>query len=264
MRENIVETKQPESIRNLRRPKGNISPIATNTLHLKNPWVTAWWSAAFPGFGHIIMGNYIKGFLLVGWELLINVKAKINLCILFSFGGQFEQARQIVDTKWLLLYVPVYIFAIWDSYRRTIDLNKMSILADREDSMVLPSKISFYEMNIMERKHPWLAILWSALMPGIGHLYTHRIPTSFFILIWWISISYMSNILPAIHYSMIGQYSMAKAAVNMEWLMMLPSMYPFAIYDSYVNCVEYNKLVDHEQARFLKDNYQSPNAIMPV
>jgi hypothetical protein len=154
MRENIVESKQLEPIRNQRRPKGAISPIATNTLHLKNPWVTAWWSAAFPGFGHIIMGNYVKGFLLVGWELLINVKAKINLCILFSFGGQFERARQIVDTRWLLLYTSVYVFAIWDSYRRTIDLNKMSILADREDSMVLPSKISFYEMNIMDKKHP--------------------------------------------------------------------------------------------------------------
>ncbi len=76
MENTTVESKQPVSVRNLRRPKGHISSIATNMLHLKNPWVTAWWSAAFPGFGHIILGSYVKGFLLVVWELLINVKAK--------------------------------------------------------------------------------------------------------------------------------------------------------------------------------------------
>jgi hypothetical protein len=88
--------------------------------------------------------------------------------------------------------------------------------------------------------------------------------TSFFVLIWWITVSYMSNILPAIHLSFTGQFAMATSLVNMQWLLFLPSMYVFAIYDSYVNCVEYNKLCENEQARFLKDNYQSPNALMPV
>ncbi|MEQ8176679.1 MAG: hypothetical protein ABRQ26_16630, partial [Syntrophomonadaceae bacterium] len=260
----MVESKQPVSVRNLRRPKGHISSVATNMVHLKNPWVTAWWSAAFPGFGHIILGSYVKGFLLVVWELLINVKAKLNLCILYSFGGQFDLARQVVDTRWLLLYAPVYIFAIWDAYRRTVDLNKMSILADREDSTVLPSTINTIEINILDKKHPWLAMVWSAIIPGVGHLYTHRVPTSFFVLIWWISVSYFSNILPAIHLSFTGQFAMAKSVVDMQWLLFLPSMYTFAIYDSYVNCVEYNKLTENEQARFLKDNYQSPDALMPV
>jgi len=154
-----VESKQPVSVRNLRRPKGHISSVATNMLHLKNPWVTAWWSAAFPGFGHIILGSYVKGFLLVVWELLINVKAKLNLCILYSFGGQYELARQVVDTRWLLLYAPVYVFAIWDAYRRTVDLNKKSVLADREDSIVLPSKINTIEINTLDKKHPWLAMV---------------------------------------------------------------------------------------------------------
>lgn len=259
-----VESKQPVSVRNLRRPKGHISSIATNMLHLKNPWVTAWWSAAFPGFGHIILGSYVKGFLLVVWELLINVEAKLNLCILYSFGGQFDLARQVVDTRWLLLYAPVYVFAIWDAYRRTVDLNKMSILADREDSIILPSKINTIEINTLDKKHPWLAMVWSAIIPGVGHLYTHRVPTSFFVLIWWISVSYFSNLLPAIHYIAIGQFAVATSVVDMQWLLFLPSMYTFAIYDSYVNCVEYNKLAENEQARFLKDNYQNPNAPMPV
>lgn len=264
MADKIIETKQPVSIRQMRRPKGHISPISTNLIHLKNPWVTAWWSAAFPGFGHIIIGSYVKGFLLVVWELVINIEANVNLCILYSFNGQFDLARQVVNTRWLLFYAPVYIFAIWDCYRRTVDLNKKSIMADREGSIVLASTIGAIEINTLDKKHPWLAMVWSAIIPGVGHLYTHRVPTSFFVLIWWISVSYISGFLPAIHYSLTGQFAEAIAAVNIEWLLMLPSMYVFSIYDSYVNCVEYNKLADNEQARFLKDNYQSPNAIMPV
>ncbi len=264
MENRTAESKQPVSIRNLRRPKGYISPIATNMLHLRSPWVTAWWSAAFPGFGHIILGSYVKGFLLVIWELIINVEAKLNLCILYTFTGQYDLAHQIVDTRWLLLYAPVYIFAIWDSYRRTVDLNKMSILADREDSIILPTKINAVEINTLDKKHPWLAMVWSAIIPGVGHLYTHRVPTSFFVLVWWISVSFMSNFLPAIHYSMSGDFAIAKAVIDMQWLLFLPSMYAFAIYDSYVNCVEYNLLAEIEQGRFLKDNYQNPKAIMPV
>ncbi|MBU9723381.1 hypothetical protein [Bacillus alkalicola] len=40
---------------------------------MKNPWVPAWWSAAFPGMGHIMLGSYVKGFILFTWEFVINV-----------------------------------------------------------------------------------------------------------------------------------------------------------------------------------------------
>ncbi|MEM5770842.1 MAG: hypothetical protein AAGU32_21555, partial [Bacillota bacterium] len=110
-----------------RRPKAVLSSLTTNSVHLRSPYMLAWLSASFPGFGHLALGNYITGILLIFWEVLINTKAKINLAVLYSFTGRYEMVREIVDNRWLLLYAPVYLFAIWDSYRRTVKYNQLSL-----------------------------------------------------------------------------------------------------------------------------------------
>ena len=43
-------------------------------------------------------------------------------------------AKEILEPRWLLLYLPVYLFAIWDSYRTSVDMNKVFILAERENA----------------------------------------------------------------------------------------------------------------------------------
>jgi len=253
-----------QSIRNQRRPKGYISSIATNFIHKRNPWVTAWWSCTFPGFGHISLGSYAKGFLLITWELIINVHAKINLAIIYSFTGRFELAKHALDKRWALLYAGVFVYAVFDSYRSTVDLNKFSILADREHSPIIPMKISTLEINYFDKRNPWVAEAWSILMPGAGHLYTHRLPTGFVVLVWYIMISYFSHSLECVHYSALGAFKQAIAVTDPQWMLFLPSLFGFVMYDVYVNTVEYNKLFEIEQAKFLVDNYQDPVFEMPL
>ncbi len=253
-----MEQIKSESLRNLRRPKGYISTSNVNVLHLKNPWVTAWWSAAFPGYGYIITGSYVKGFLLAIWEFAINYQAHINTAIYYSLLGRFGQAKEVIDINWFLLYITVYIYAIWSSYHLTVDLNKLSILADREDSMIIPVKIGSMEICFLDKRVPWVAACISIFTPGIGHLYTHRIPTSIFLKLNYIVIVYYSHLLPAVHYTAIGAFSQAAAVLDPQWFLILPSIIGFAVYDAYVNTVEYNRLFEMEQARFLSDNYQQP------
>lgn len=45
------------------------------------------WSIAFPGFAQLLNGKYLKGFLFIGLEFLINARANFNYAILFSFHG---------------------------------------------------------------------------------------------------------------------------------------------------------------------------------
>ncbi len=253
-----MEKKQPESIRNKRRPVGLVSSVTTNFIHLRNPWVTALWSAMFPGFGYIIMGSYMKGFLLIAWELLINTQAHINTAIMYTYLGQFDLAREVLNVRWTLLYLAVWAFSIWGSYSLTIDLNKLAILGIREDSTMLPVTIGAMDINFLDKRQPWVSVGLSMLSPGLGHLYTHRIPTSFFLLSLTIVTVYMSHILEAIQYTAVGAFSQAIAILDPQWFLFIPSLYGFAVYDSYVNTVEYNKLFEQEQARFLKDNYQHP------
>ncbi|SMD05233.1 hypothetical protein [Sporomusa malonica] len=246
-----------------RRPKAAASSIATNFLHLRNPFVVAWMSASFPGFGHISLGNYVIGFVLFGWEMLVNTQANLNIAIIYSVTGRYEMAKEIVNNRWLLFYAPVWVFAIWSSYHLTVDLNKLSILADRNQSPIDAAFMSFFEINVLDKRSPWVAVFWTMCSPGLGHLYTHRIPTGFFLLIWWIVMAYFSHLLQAAQYTALGLFEQATTVLDLEWVLYLPSIMGFAIYDVYVNTVEYNRLFDREQADYLTREYQASDFNMP-
>lgn len=246
-----------------RRSVAYLSLLGTTQLHLRNPFVIAFWSLAFPGMGHLLLSKYLRGFFLFIWEVFINYKAHINLLIVYSFIGDFERAKQVVDIRWMSLYVPTYIFAIWDSYRTTIDLNHAYMLAAREDAEVKPFKIGPMEINYLDKRKPWVSAIWSLLMPGCGQLYIHRLIAAFFIVSWWIFICYNSKILPSLHYAFLGDFAGSKSVLNMHWFLNVPSVLFFAMYDAYVNTVSNNKLFDWEQTKFLKREYQNPNFIFP-
>lgn len=247
-----------------RRAVAYISMIGTTQLHLRNPLIIAAWSIAFPGMGHLLLSKYLRGFVLFIWEVFVNFKAHINLAILYSFIGDFEKAKQVVDIKWMALYIPTYIFAIWDSYRTTIDLNNAYKLAAREDAEIKPLKIDSMEINYLDKRVPWVSAIWSMLVPGAGQLYIHRLPSAVFAVGWWITICYFSGFLPAFHYTFLGDFQQAKSILDMQWFLNIPSVYFFGMYDAYTNTVENNKLFDWEQSKYLRKSYQSPNFKMPM
>jgi TM2 domain-containing membrane protein YozV len=210
----------------------------------------------FPGFGHMLLSKYIRGFLLFIWEVFINLESNINLAILYTFTGRFEMASSILRKEWVLLYLPTYIFSIWDSYRCTVTLNNLYKLSAREDAPLPTMKIGSMGLNYLAKRVPWVAAAWTALIPGSGQLYLQRIVAAFFILSWWIAIVYFSKLLPCIHYSLLGDFAAAKAVVNPHWFLNVPSIYMFSIYDAYMNAVEFNNLYDWEQSKFLRLQYQ--------
>jgi hypothetical protein len=58
----------------------------------------------------------------------------------------------------------------------------------------------------------------------------------------------------------MGEFAKVSTIVEPEWLLFLPSVFFFAIYEAYVSTVENNKLFEKEQVRFLKKNYQNKTA----
>lgn len=246
-----------------RRKIAFLSPLGITQLHYRNPYVVAWWSAAFPGLGHMLLSKYIRGFLLFLWEVVINLNAHINMAIFYTFTGNFRSAREVLDIRWLLLYNAVYIFSIWDSYRAANDVNNCYELAAREDAEIQPFIMNSLEMNYLDRKTPWVSAVWSFLMPGTGQLYTHRIITALFTFVWWIFILYYSKVLPAIHFTFLGGFYMARSVMDQHWAMNISSIYMFSVYDAYINTVENNKLFQWEQSKFFKKHYQSSNFTVP-
>lgn len=241
---------------NPRRQKVYVSTLGTTQLHLRNPYIIAWWSAAFPGFGHLLLSKYLRGYSLFLWEILVNNMSKLNLAIMYSFTGNTEMATDVLEPRWLLLYLPVYIFAIWDSYRTTVDMNKVYLLAEREDIRFNSFIISPLEINYLDKRRPLMAIIWSIFTPGLGQLYIHRVVTAIFIMIFSIIFVYFSNVLVAVYHLFLGDVAQATGALNPQWFLFMPSHIGFAVYDAYINTVENNKLYESEQRNFLERHYQ--------
>ncbi|MFC4324193.1 hypothetical protein [Litchfieldia salsa] len=240
-----------------RRFRAHVSFLGTTQLYSRNPYVVAWWSAAFSGLGHFMLSKYLSGALLFTWEVLINYQAKINLAMVYTFCGKIELAKETLDTRWMLMYIPVYLFAIWDSYRTAVSMNNVSVLASREDTLFNTFSINPFELNFIEKRVPIMAVLWSVFTPGLGQLYLHQILSGFFFLVWTIIFFYFSHSLEAIQMLFVGNIEGAKSVLDKQWFLFIYSLYGFVIIDSYANTVENNKLFDHEQSRYLVEHYQS-------
>ena len=248
--------------KNVRRYNHYTSVLNVNCIHLRNPWVTVWWSAAFPGFGHLHLGLYFKGFILFFWEIIINTQSKINLAIVYSFTGKMEQAKEVLDTRLLIIYLPVYIFCIWDSYRLTVDLNNHYHLAKRERAAIVPFRMNAWGINLINKRKPAVALVWSLLYPGLGSLYIHRLPSGFFAITWTATIIYFSHFLDAVNYTLMGKFQQATQILDPQWSLFLPSIYCFAVYESYILAVEYNKVYKLEQKQYLEKKYQQTKRIL--
>lgn len=246
-----------------RRQIAYIGMLGTTHIHLRNPYVIAWWSAAFPGLGHLLLSKHLRGFLLFIWEVVVNINAHINLAVLYTFTGRFEMAKQVINYNWMMLYCAVYVFSIYDAYRTAIDINNNYILAAREDAEIKPFRMYAMEINYLDRRTPWVSALWSLLVPGAGQLYIHRIVAAAFILTYWMVTIYFSRVLPAIHLTFTGAFEQAKAVLDPHWTLNISSVYLFAMYDAYINTVENNNLFDWEQSKFLKKDYQDINFNIP-
>lgn len=247
-----------------RRQRAYLSQFTTVQLHLKNPWVVAFFSFSYPGFGHLMQHRYAPAITLILWETFINTSAKINLGILYSLTGEFEKAKEVLDERWLIFYLGIYIFGIWDSYRSTVDLNKQYILAEREDSPIANMVIGSLDINYLDKRKPWVALCWSAILPGLGHLYIHKVFVGFFIFAYTVVICYLGHVPESIQYTMYGEFSKATDILNMQWMLFLPSIYFFIIYDAYSSTIEHNKLFEIELARYLRTNYQGENFKYPI
>ena len=153
----------------------------------------------FPGFGHLLLSKYLRAFLLILWEIVINLQAHVNLALMYTFLGEFQLVKDVVNIRWSLLYVPTFVFAIWDSYRAAVDLNKQYILASRENAPITPFVMKPFGISYVDKKQPGVASCWCMLNPGLGHIMLQRILHGVFILFWWIFMVYFSNILTAVH-----------------------------------------------------------------
>lgn len=242
-----------------RVPRMAISEQNVAVLHVKNPWMPMWWSAALPGLGHLCEGAYIKGVILMTWEILVNFKAHLNLAILHTFTGDFAKAKEVINAEWALIYGVIFCFAIHDSYRRNVEMDMLSRLERRQRNRHYKlMRMSSTGINYLDRGNPWVAAAWSALLTGFGHIYNMKSIKGLILLGWMVAIIHFSHVNDAIIATFTGQFHKAREMVNYQWLLFFPSLYLFAMWDAYNDAVEMNKLFAEEQKQHLKKMYGYP------
>lgn len=90
----------------------------------RSPWVSAVWSAAFPGFGQLYNRDYLPALVFIALEILVNMKSNLNLSIFYTFKGQLVSSSDAANTQWMLTYPCIYAFSIWQAYNTALDHNR--------------------------------------------------------------------------------------------------------------------------------------------
>lgn len=232
-------------------------PHNTNVLHPLNPWIPLWWSAAFPGYGHAVMNNLLIGYCLAIFEFTINNLAKVNQAIYYSMIGDIQSAKDVIDLRFFYLYIGVYIFTMFDSYRRAVDLNNNYVLSYRKTKTTDTASMSTFSVNTLNKVSPSVALFWEMLMPGLGSLYLNHVFSFLFSLASWVITIAFSRFYVGLFYSLTGDFAKAIEVVNPQWFLFIPSIYGGFLYHCYWEAVKINKHYKLSQAQLLVSEYQN-------
>ncbi|MCX7749579.1 MAG: hypothetical protein N2645_22190 [Clostridia bacterium] len=244
---------------NYRRPLATISILGVTHLHRQNPFMVAWWSAAFPGFGQYLLNQYLRATLLTISEVIINTLAHVNEAIVYTYCGKFEMAKSVLNPRWALGYFIVYLFAIWNSYRSALIQNKMCHLAELENEPLRITLITPLEIQYIEQKNPKIAALYSFCFPGLGQLYNHRFGLAFYAILWWWVYAALSRAYESLVCLILGKVPESISMLHPHWLLFMPSVLGGAAYHAFITSVEHNRLYRIEQRQFLLERYKNSN-----
>lgn len=91
-----------------RRYVASVSLLGTTQIHLRSPSIIAWWSAAFPGFGHLLLSKCLRGYILFIWEVsLLFLSHSIEAVTLFIFRRSQQDNSRF--KRGMVAYVTVHI-----------------------------------------------------------------------------------------------------------------------------------------------------------
>lgn len=233
-------------------PKAKYSTAGITYIMYHKPCVVAWWSAVFPGFGHYLLNQYARGTLLTILEVIINTGAHINEAMIFSFCGEVELAKSVINLDWMIGYIAIYLVTIGDSYRAANQFNKLVDLSTPHlsNAKIFPSEIQYLQM-----RNPLISALYSLLFPGLGQLYNHRLFLGFYAIFWWWTYILLSHAHRALTLMMLGEFASSNTMLVPHWLLFMPSVLGGSVYHAYITCVHHNILVQESQEERLINRY---------
>lgn len=248
------ETKGGDPVRRgIRYIRMSLHPLGLGFLHRRNAWAAAWWSVALPGLGHFYVGSYVKGLILVAWEIVVNHQAQLNLAIYHTLLGRPDLARQVLVMKWAVLYPAIYMLSVWDAYRLAAESNRLCDLEALQRRRHFEyHTMTFYNENSLVKRTPWVSIFWSLALGGGGHFYNMQLFKGVILMGWHLVITLTAGVNDALVYTLHGRGDLAHQAADYQWLLFWPSIYLFNLWNAYVDTVEQNRLYEEAALHWLQ------------
>lgn len=239
-----------------RRQTAVVGPWNTMVINNRNPYTVTFWSMACAGLGQILLDRYFRGFILLIGEIFLNYLANLNYAIFYTITGQYALAKEVININALLLYLGIYCFSIFDSYRDTVVINNAYRLADRENAKITCFAANKTGFTILQNVSPYIALIWSAILPGAGCFVLQRMNRAMYLLALWSVNAYFAGFYSAVFFTVSGHYELAKESLNIQWLLNLPSIWLFSMFESYNCALENNKVHKRELSNFLTEEYR--------
>lgn len=239
-----------------RRILSVIGPGGVTYLKYKNPLAVVWWSAAFPGFGHLFISQYVRGTLLTLAEVILNTLAHINQALMYSYSGRFAMAKNILDIRWAVAYMLIYMLAMWDSYVNAKSLNKAYRMALLENARIAPGGVYTRDIQFLDRRSRLSAALMSLFFPGMGQFYNQRIGLALYALCWWGVYTTFSLVPVSLHRLLLGDLPGSLEVLRCHWLLFMPSVAGGAAYHAFETAGDHNQLLRMEQRQYLQERYR--------
>jgi signal peptidase I len=128
----------------------------------KEPWLAVNLALFFPGLGHFYTGNIVRGLC---WLI-------VQIFLWLGWG-------------WLALYANVSSLLLAVGLLFNILGMGLLNLFDTYHCARLKNSVEFEQVR-KQYKDPWLAVFFSRLVPGAGHLYANQVQLGIFLVLLWI------------------------------------------------------------------------------
>jgi hypothetical protein len=201
--------------------------------------------------------QYLRATLLTISEVATNTLAHINEAMVYSFCGQFEQAKMVLEPRWAFGYLAIYLIAMGDSFRSALYQNKLWHLALVDQVSIPTVKITPSEIQYLEKKTPIIGAIYSFFFPGLGQLYNHRFGLGFYAMFWWWIYLSFSGLHESLLHLLHGNLHDSISLLHPHWLLFMPSVMGGSMYHSYRTTVEHNQLFRMEQRQHLSARYKN-------
>jgi hypothetical protein len=222
-------------------------------------------SIALPGLGHFYCGAYVRGFLLMSWEIAVNSLGRVNHAIFLTAIGHADKAQAIINYRWAIIYPVFYLLALWDSYRLAAEINKLCEIEERQPHRHFPPPVLLtnWEVTYLSPRNPWMALFLSVFLGGAGHLYAFKNVKALMLMGWHLAVWLNAGLNRALIAIAQGNWHEAHALLDYQWLLFWPSIHLFNIWNSWTDTVELNKLYEEQVEVWLRDvtGQEKPNTL---